>query len=135
VRSRGDPKDLVAVFVDMFCWESFDDHVEGFRDLFGTALTLQSLVGQELHYPMRYVPEDPSRLGFYAECLLGRSSTTVSAVERTGLMHELFELFSEQKRRQHIQPLQLPPANYLVTLLHVGLVQVNIRGSREVSFR
>ena len=51
----------MAVFVDAKRWETFEDEVEGYRDLFGGALTLLSLASNEPHYPVRYVAEDPEQ--------------------------------------------------------------------------
>ncbi len=120
----------MAVFVDFNCWETFDDNIEGFRDLFIGALTLQSLASGELLYPMRYVPEDDERLGALYEWIFGTAAAADDS--SLGLMREIFAAAAEPGR--HVQLLQLPPAAYLVTLLHVGLVRINVTGSREVRY-
>jgi hypothetical protein len=123
----------VAVFVDFNCWETFDDNIEGFRDLFIGALTLQSLASGELFYPMRYVPEDEDRLGALYEWIFG-TAAAAAGDSSLGLMREIFAAAAAEPGR-HVQLLQLPPAAYLVTLLHVGLVRINVTGSREVRYR
>jgi hypothetical protein len=123
----------VAVFVDFNCWETFDDNIEGFRDLFIGALTLQSLASGEPFYPMRYVPEDDDRLGALYEWIFGTTAAAAADGSSLGLMREIFAAAAAEPGR-HVQLLQLPPAAYLVTLLHVGLVRVNVTGSREVRY-
>ncbi len=127
----GKKDDLVAVFVDFYCWETFDDNIEGFRNLFIGALTLQSLASGELIYPMRYVPEDEDRLGALYEWIFGTAAAADDS--SLGLMREIFAAAAAEPGR-HVQLLQLPPAAYLVTLLHVGLVRINVTGSREVRY-
>jgi hypothetical protein len=131
VGNLGKKDDLVAVFVDFNCWETFDDNIEGFRDLFIGALTLQSLASGELFYPMRYVPEDEDRLGALYEWIFGTAAAADDS--SLSLMREIFAAAGEPGR--HVQLLQMPPAAYLVTLLHVGLVRINVTGSREVRYR
>ena len=128
IRNLGKKEELVAVFVDFYCWETFEDQVEAFRDLFTAALTLQSLASGEPHFPMRYVPEDEDRLDSLYEWIF---DTPPSAGDNSlSLMRKIFAALPERER--HVQLVQLPSASYLITLLHVGLVRVNVSGSREV---
>ena len=119
----------MAVFVDFYAWEMFDDNVEVFREVFGAALTLQSLVGEEPHYPMRHVAEEEVQLGALYE-LVFATTPAAAAGDATTLMRELFTQFPEPGR--HVQLLQLPTDSLMVTVLHVGLVRINVPGSREV---
>ena len=115
-------------------WETFEDEVEGYRDLFGGALTLLSLASNEPHYPVRYVAEDEDRLSLLYDWIVGGGdegdSSFPAPSERTMYMREVFSRLPEPGR--HVQPLDLPADSYLVTVVHVGLVRLNVPGSREV---
>jgi hypothetical protein len=113
--------------------ETFEENVENYRDLFRGSLTLLAAT-QEHHYnPLRHVAEDEDRLRMLHEWIVGADDTppVIPPVERTAAMREVFQRLPADSVRA-VQPVQLPRCSYLVTLLHVGLVRINVPGSREV---
>jgi hypothetical protein len=145
--SGGDvSQNLIAVFVDSFCLETFEDNVESYRDLFSGSLTLFGLAAAfESHqypvrhshqwYQLRHVAEDDDRLRMLHEWIVGGdvddTPPIIPPAERTAVMREVFQRLPTVPAGA-VQPVQLPRSSYLVTMLHVGLVRINIPSSREV---